>query len=484
MKKNLVLLLFILFAFTLVGCKRDKGITVRFGVISGQISQAIERLQFKQRFEDANPGVTVEIVVTSGGYDELRKQTILDINSGNRVTPDLVLGYPDHFAEYFGGGVLVNLQPYIDNEEYGYSQAELDDFVESYLNENKGFDNDNPNDIYGLPFNKSSEVMIFNKTAFEIMFGEDGWEEKVPATWEELETLAEEIIEKVEDGELDDHWIETADNPDTEENEEKKRSVSKLLEDGKFVPFGYDSSGNGFITLTRQWGGAYTERDNVAKGYILFDNPKSKEMMTYLKDLNERGIFNAAANYGSTYCSDALKDLRCLITVGSTAGVRYNESDKYEYELGVAPIPYKEADKKFVIQQGTNIGILDVKNSEEELLAAWKFLKFMLEPENTAAFAMETGGYFPVRKSAYEDEEYQTYLSNPSDDKKAYSQAANIALNFYIEDYTFFVDPAFIGSSTIRDEVGNLFDDVLVNKMEVDAAYSKYYRALQPYVRS
>ena len=93
-------------------------------------------------------------------------------------------------------------------------------------------------------------------------------------------------------------------------------------------------------------------------------------------------------------------------------------------------------------------------------------------------------GYFPVRKSAYEDEEYQTYLSNPSDDKKAYSQAANIALNFYIEDYTFFVDPAFIGSSTIRDEVGNLFDDVLVNKMEVDAAYSKYYRALQPYVRS
>ena len=31
--------------------------------------------------------------------------------------------------------------------------------------------------------------------------------------------------------------------------------------------------------------------------------------------------------------------------------------------------------------------MLDVNSTEEELLAAWKFLKFMLSSDNTAAFA-------------------------------------------------------------------------------------------------
>ena len=53
----------------------------------------------------------------------------------------------------------------------------------------------------------------------------------------------------------------------------------------------------------------------------------------------------------------------------------------------------------------------------------------MLTPENTAAFAIETGGYFPVRKSAFASDQYQEYLKNPADEKKAYAQAALVAQN-------------------------------------------------------
>jgi multiple sugar transport system substrate-binding protein len=206
-------------------------------------------------------------------------------------------------------------------------------------------------------------------------------------------------------------------------------------------------------------------------------------MMTDVKKMHTDGYFNLAANFGANYCSDALKAIQCLMTVGSTAGVRYNESGDYDYDLGVAPIPYKTEDKKYVIQQGTNIAMLDVNKTEEEKLAAWKFLKFLLTPENTAAFAMETGGYFPVRKSAFVSDAYQEYLTNPSDEKAAYSLAASVAQNFYITTYSYFVDPAFIGSSRIRQEVGSIFDDVIVNGEDVTERFNEADDTLYSYLK-
>lgn len=483
MKKSLLLLMVLLFGLVFVGCKSDDRIVVRFTVTSGQITNAIKNLQFEQKFEAENPEIDVQLMSIEGSYDDIRAQTIMDINTGSKTAPDLVIGYPDHFAEYFGGGALVNLQPYIDNEEYGFTDEEMDDFLESYLAENRGFSSSKPDDLFGLPFNKSTEVLIYNKTAMEELFGDD-WEDKIPATWDDLETLGLEIIQKVTAGELDNVWEVTADNPSTPDvNEQTFLKVSDYLKNKKFAPFGYDSSGNAFITLTRQWGGKYTERDSVARGYAVFNNAESKAMMNRVLELHEDGIFNLAPNFGDEYCSDALKAIRCILTVGSTAGVRYNLSDKYPYELGVAPIPYQDAERKYVIQQGTNICMLNVNSTEEELVAAWKFLKFMLSTENVAAFAIETGGYFPTRKSAFEDERYQNYLTNPTDDKKAYSWAAKVVFENYVDTYTYFVDPAFIGSSEIRAQVGYLFEDVLVNNADIDERYVKAYDSLYGYIK-
>lgn len=481
MKKFILFLITIMLSFALVSCNKDDRIVVRFGITSGQINTAIANLQFKEKFEAANPDIRVEIIALEGNYDNLLKNTMMDINSGSATTPDLVIGYPDHFAEYYGGGALVDLQPFIDHPEYGFTQEELDDFIDSYLDENRGFDPNNPDHLFGLPFNKSSEALIYNKTALIYLFGEDQWEEKVPKTWDELEAVGLEIIGKVRNGELDQKWpTETDQNG----NPTKYLKVSDYIQDNKFAPFGYDSSGNAFITLTRQWGGKYTERDNVAKGYAaFFEDGVAKQMMEEIKDMHDKGVFYLAPNFGANYCSDALKAIQCIMTIGSTAGIRYNESDKYPYELGVAPIPYKTPDKKYVIQQGTNICMLDVNSTEEELIAAWKFLKFLLTPENTADFAIQTGGYFPVRKSAFQSEKYQEYLTNPSEDKIAYSAAANVALNSYIEEYTYFVDPAFIGSATIRQEVGSFFDDILVNGEDINQRYEELRNDLMPFVR-
>ena len=171
-------------------------------------------------------------------------------------------------------------------------------------------------------------------------------------------------------------------------------------------------------------------------------------------------VFALAASFNKKYNSDLVETIQVVMTVGSSAGVAYNASGRYEYELGAAPIPYYSEDKKFVIQQGTNIAMLN-QNSDAEKLAAWLFIKFMLEPENTAKFAVNTGGYLPVRTSAYETEEYKEFLEDPALDQKLWSEAVKVALSYPERGFTMFVDPAFTGSAEIRDTVGELFTAVI-----------------------
>lgn len=494
MKKSLLLFILVFAAVVLASCKNVRKPTdfnvlsisdienletqITFKVRQGVISDAL--VELVEDFEKEFPYIKVKVTTVSGSYDLLRSSTILDINSKNPENiPDLLIGYPDHFAEYYGGSNLVNLQYFIDDPEVGMDEDEMADFIPSYLAENRGFDTNFPNDLYGLPFNKSTEVMVYNKTAFEKLFG-DNYLDKVPETWEEMKTVGAEIIAKVKAGELDNTFIDKYD-PDTKVTTYMK--ISDYLsnpENVQFVPFGYDSSDNGFITLIRQFGAKYTQRESVLKGYIHFDNPEARAAMTYFQNMTSDGIFGNAAVFGAQYNSDALKAIQVLMSVGSSAGVGYNASTKYE--LGFAPIPYYSEDAKYVIQQGTNIGMLN-HNTDEEKLASWLFIKFLMRPENTAKFAMATGGYLPVKASAYESEEYKEYLDNPTDDKKEYSAAAKVALYDYIEkEYKFFVDDAFIGSSKVREEAGRIFDSVIVNKENVADRFKEAYKTLSPYV--
>ena len=103
-----------------------------------------------------------------------------------------------------------------------------------------------------------------------------------------------------------------------------------------------------------------------------------------------------------SYGSYAYNVGKAIMNIGSTGGSGYY-SDAI-CSTGVAPIPYKDAEHKSVIQQGTNVCIMS-QASDLQKLAAWLFIKHMLTPENTAEFAITTG-YMPVRQSAYDLPDY------------------------------------------------------------------------------
>ena len=83
-------------------------------------------------------------------------------------------------------------------------------------------------------------------------------------------------------------------------------------------------------------------------------------------------------------------------------------------------------------------------------------------------------GYLPVRTSAYESTEYQTFLASTSTDAKkaAIIAAANAA---YTQSGFMCFDPAFIGSSKARTKVGSALERIMLGDGNIQGALDEAY---------
>jgi multiple sugar transport system substrate-binding protein len=474
MKRFLSLLLLLVSVLVMAGCDKDKvtseyevkslaelkeakNIVVTFKHPFGDtITEALTEL--KESFEAEYQNITIELVNVSG-YDELKKSIIYDINSGE--APTMTVGYADHFAEYMITDSIISLNKFIEAEDaaIGYSDAELADFVAGYLEENRSFDKEGT--YYGMPFNKSTEALYYNADFFK------EFDLEVPETWAEYEATSAqiyEIVSTLEDGEYS--WL---------------GDIATNLENGEFVPGMYDSTSNLFTTIIHQFDGLYTRSYynesgtiNLQSGEISFvDNDKddkAKEALTYMQTLANNKYITVPEAWEGSYGSNFFVDGKILMNIGSTGGSSYYATSICDW--GVSPIPYKDADHKYAIQQGTNFTIFS-QATDLEKLAAWMFIKHCLTPENTTQFAIATG-YMPVRLSAYDSQEYKDFLDPET---RTPAQIATSKVHNGVKAYSdgtwnYFVDAAWSGSGKVREEVGTAVVDILVRKMNVAKAFA------------
>lgn len=398
----------------------EEDITITFWHVYGQSKEA-ELLKFIEEFTALYPNITVE-AESQGGYDDLRKKTILGIASDQ--TPTLLVGYPDHVAVYLQAGAVVPLDDFVYDETFG---IDINDFIGSYLDENTQY----PGGLFfSLPYSKSTEMMVFNKTKFEA----NGIEVPMdrPLTWAELDTMAETMVG---DGANQCEYL-----------------------------INFDSSSNFFINSVRMWQGGYTNNN----GDILVNDPATKAMLEYMKVRFTEKTFALPIAWNQQYGSANFKAGDACMTVGSTAGISYNIPDNNDFEIGVAPVPQYDLESKSAVQQGPNVAIMS-DSTDAERLAAWLFIKYITEAEQTARWSMLTG-YLPVRYSGYQSDIYQEFLNNPDSDYIYESMTANAAyLQIEYNDY----DPAFAGqitSADAREEVGLALETIFVGTATVDQA--------------
>ncbi len=423
---------------------------------------------YAQQFEELYPNVTVNIIKNGNNYDELRENVINAIKGGQ--IPNIVQNYPDHVMEYIDNNALISLTPYIYHPVFGYDNSienkSFTDILLSYRHENSQYTTDG--EYYSLPFNKSTEVMIYNKTIFDILI-ENGVIDHIPTTWQELFDVSDDIM-AIKDDVIDD--ITTKLNESTTLSLHKTEEEIQAIKDN-FVPITYDSPANAFITLTRQWGGQYTGINAQREGLILFDNDEVRSMLSYFFDHRDTD-FTLPGKWGLAYASDAFKTGQTAVTFGSTGGARYNTPDivdgDFVFEFGVAPMPYNAdlPENRTAIQQGTNMSITTA-GTDQEKLASWLFLKYLTSAEIQLDFALKTG-YSPVRASVYDDPIYVLFrqgkdaFGNPLEGEMLMkSMAANAAAE---QAQYLFYDQAFVGSSKARAEVEAAFERVILGSLE------------------
>jgi sn-glycerol 3-phosphate transport system substrate-binding protein len=161
-----------------------------------------------------------------------------------------------------------------------------------------------------------------------------------------------------------------------------------------------------------------------------FATPEADDLVGWLKKMNDEGLLNVFANTEGSidqYLALATQQSSMLIetsTASATiadalggnlsaaeAGTDFDASvlDKTELVPGSAAMPGIESPGK-VIPTGGAFYILNTSEPAQQA-ASWKFLEFMLQPENAKVWHLN-GGYLPIVKAVQDDPEVQAFWQN------------------------------------------------------------------------
>ncbi len=428
--------------------------TIIFSSTAGQAN--VEWLnKFATSFKKIEPKVTIDVTTVSGSYSEIASNIIDGFSTGNYA--DMCLVYPDAVADFIDYGKAYNIEPYYTNKEYGWTNDEQENMIDSFVKEGQGYTIDG---TYSLPFSKSTEVVYYNREAvLGLELGEtvnkgNPINEKYLSnlTWEEFFDVLCPAIVKYSN------------------TEKGKNLIDKNGENGWSI-MSYDSDANLFITLAEQYGFDYTSVKN-GKGSADFVNDGMKGLLKKFNGYAKKNYINSQKSTGQR-ANTFFTNNQCLFSVGSTGGATYQIAAGNPMEVGVFKLPHAKDGKAATILQGPSCAFLqhnkkDGSIDENRKLASWLFYKHMTTYDNSLQWAIETN-YLPIYEYAYEDEEYkETYDITKQQNLKTLS-ALNCRIAAIVPEISkeYYTSPAFKGSNACRDQVEALMGKAL--KAENDA---------------
>ena len=308
--------------------------------MNGDLEKSLQKLT--DEFMDKNPNITVTLQNQSS-YKDLQQKITATVTSPKDL-PTLTQAYPDWMFNPINDGLVTDLTPYIENETLKFDNYEdiLASFREATKIDGK---------IYGMPFNKSTEVLWYNKTLF------DELGVTPPSTYDELVEVSKKIYEE------------------------------------KGIPgAGFDSLNTYYTTFLKSEGKVFDNNFDVTS------EESAKAVNYYLEGVKE-GYFRIAGT--DNYLSGPFSNEAVGMYIGSNAGENYvKQGVGDKFEVAVAPYPTNAS-----LQQGTDLYVFSSATAEQKT-AAYEFLKFVTSKEKQIQWASETG-YMPVRQSAVESEGYK-----------------------------------------------------------------------------
>jgi len=410
-----------------------------------------------EMFESYYPNINVELSLYTD-YTQIYNDVITNISTN--TTPNVCITYPDHIATYItGGNTVIDLNDLVDDEKYGLGGSEVkfesivkEEIISKFYKE--GYIGDN---LYALPFMRSTEVLYINKTYVEKL----GYQIPDVVTWDFIFEVSDKAMEMLnEDGTY------FANNQEV------------------LIPFIYKSTDNMMIQMLKQLDADYSNEN----GDVLIFNDSTRNILKEIAKHVENGSFSTFKI--SSYPANFLNRGQCIFAVDSTAGSTWMGSDAplvdipledvVDFETIVRMVPQYDIDNPKMISQGPSVCVFN-KEDSNEVIASWLFAQFLLSDDIQIAYS-KTEGYLPVTTKARENINYIEYLNNKGiDNNEHYSIKIDCLELLNNNTDNTFVTPVFNGSTSLRIASGQLIEETckavrrhkMVDDNFIDELYSE-----------
>ena len=318
-----------------------------------------------QSFNSSQDEVTVNLVF-QGGYEDSLNKFLASLGRASEL-PAIIQIHDIATQLMIDSQEITPVQDFIDKEDY-----DLSAFEPRVLDYYRVGDR-----LYPMPFNLSGQVLYYDKNDFREV-GLDP--ERPPQTLEEVKAYSEKLLLKDGSGNITRSGIALDVSPPY---------LEQML--GKAGAL-YVNNGNG-----RE--GRATE--------AVFNGPEGKAIFRWWADMISSGLaFNVGRNPSTADGLLAIGSGRVSMTIATSAALRsifdvIEAGGAQDIELGVGPMPGPQSPDGGAIVGGGCLWIVKAR-PEAEQEAAWKFLKFLVEPSQQAAWYAGSG-YFPIRSDAFDE---------------------------------------------------------------------------------
>lgn len=387
----------------------DKPVEITFWhAMNGPHQEALAELTKEFNESQSKYHVTEQ---NQGNYADLTKKIMAA--GVSKELPTMAQATQSNIPDWTKNKLLAPLDDILTGED-GFTQAELDDiypgFTESVKYQGK---------TMAMPFAKSVRVMFVNDDILK-EYGVDA-----PKTWDDVKALGEKMKAKGD----------------------KRYAVGFE----KYIDMELE-------TMVRQNGADWIKKD---LSNVDFSSDKALEPLKFIKDGIDAGWARTAGEDG--YMSGPFGRGEVAVYIGSSAGLAHISpvADENNTHWSAVELPTFGGGDKLTLLAGNDLTVFK-SASKEQQKGAVAFMHFLLQPENTAKWAIKTG-YVPVNRKGVAEQSYQDFL------KETPQADAATKENEYAGSQA-----QFVGSGEYRDGWQKIQDKMLVENQDLKATMKQF----------
>lgn len=322
--------------------------------MTGEGQKALEKIV--DDYNKSQDEVVVDAIF-QGSYEE----SIVKFKavSGTKEVPDLVQMNDVSTSFMYRSGAVVPMYEFI-KEDKNFDESKLEDVLLNYYRIN--------GNLYSMPFNSSTAILVYNKDAFREV-GLDP--EKAPKSYKEIEEYSRKLVKTNKNGVVD-------------------RYGFSIISYAWFIE-----------QLLANDNSLYVDEENGRNGKLPTKVVYGKQLPVILDWMRRMNTEKLATNYGREWNTtrSAFNSGKVAMFLDSSAGIT-GVIKNSNFEVGTAFIPNESGEFNGSIIGGASLWITKSENKAKQK-ATWDFVKYATSKDVQAFWSSKTG-YFPVNKESYD----------------------------------------------------------------------------------